>query len=87
MEVSLNSAEGMRSGFGTDGLLKMVSLLNEFSANIDVCRVCVHDATSNKTAFDKLVGITTKNIAIFARSRFTLVRIYYKVTVTRPAGK
>ena len=49
-----------------DSALKLNLFVPELAANIDVSSLGPHAETDDESAFDKLVGVVTKNLAILA---------------------
>lgn len=66
-----------------NGLLNVRSLLVEFSANVNVSCAGIHGATSDETAFDELVRISTQNLTVLAGTRFTLVGVHDEIPWSR----
>jgi hypothetical protein len=58
-----------------DGALEDGSFVIEFSANVDIGGGGVHGTSCDKTALDKLMGIFTHDLAIFASTRLSFVSV------------
>jgi hypothetical protein len=60
--------------------LKNSGFVVELSADVDVGSGGVHSSSSNKTAFDKLMGVFAHDLTVLASARLTLICVDDEVT-------
>ena len=85
-----------------DGLLDVRAFLVELSSDVDVSWVLVngrdrntdkltssgvHSSTSDETALDELVGVTSHDLSVFTRSRLSLIGVDDKVSWSKVSSR